>query len=243
MKYYFPLLSISIPMLFFNLLVMVNNTSAQSIDFGISSGINISSHINNFKYSSGDINLDLEPKITMGYQGGVIIRKNVTQSLRFQAEPSVIMLGASYEEPFTLRGFELQTDSKTELMYLQLPFLFQLSTVPPEENVFGRKKARTTFHLTGGVFGGYLLDAQFSGTNTGAPIGVSFEGDFSNNVTSQYAEYNGGVIFGGGFEHGQSNKIGFETRAQLAVIDSENSQEQSFTPQNIAITFSVYFLF
>lgn len=219
------------------------NTNAQSVDYGISSGINISSHINNFQYSSGDINLELEPKISIGYQGGVIVRKNVTRSFRIQAEPSVIMLGASYQEPFTLRGFELQTDSKTELIYLQLPFLFQLSSVPPEENVFGRKKPRTTFHLTGGVYGGYLLDAQFSGTNTGAPIGITFEGDFSNNVTPQYAEYNGGVIFGGGFEHGINNKIGFETRAQLAVIDSENTKEQSFTPQNIAITFAVYLLF
>lgn len=241
---YIRLLSISQFILLFILLGISHKTKGQSLDFGIKGGVNISSHLNNFRYADGDIELNLRPNITTDYQAGFIIRKDFSRIFRLQAEPSVIMLGAKYEEKFMLRGFELQTESKTELLYFQLPLLFQFSTntVPKSVMVHGRDKATTTYHISGGIFGDYLLDARFSGTNTGAPIGISFESNFSNDVTSQYSKYNGGAIFGIGFEYGERRKIGFETRALYSVFDSGNASESFFTPQNMAVTFSVYLL-
>ena len=221
----------------------LTNAKAQGVEFGITGGMNISSHANAFKYAEGDIDLNLNSQVVAGYQGGVILRANFSRIVRLQAEPSLIQLGAIYDENFTLRGFNLHTNSKTELLYLQMPLVFQLSTRPRNRTVYGRKTASTTFHLTGGVYGGYLLDARFRGTNTGAPIGVTFEGDFSTDVTSQYDEYDGGIVFGIGFEHGQNSTVGFETRAQYAILDSGNAPELSFEPHNAAVTFSVYLLF
>jgi hypothetical protein len=142
-----------------------------------------------------------------------------------------------------LRGTEFQTDSRTELTYIQLPLLLQLTTAPKEQTIYGRKRPKTTFHISGGLFGGYLLDARFHGSNTGAPIGIEFEGDFSNDVTSQYSEYDAGAVFGLGFEYGYYRKLGFETRAQLSVIDSADDPEKPFFKhQNMAITFAIYLL-
>lgn len=220
---------------------LVEQTKAQT-EFGFTGGLNISSHINAFKYQKGDIQLNLDPKIATGYQGGLILRQHLSKAFRMQIEPSVILLGARYDESFNLRGAEIQTESRTELLYIQLPLLFQLSTVPPQRVVYGRETAKTTYHLSGGVFGGYLLDAKFSGTNSGAPLGISFEGAFSNDVSDQYPMYNGGVLFGLGLEYGADVKVGFETRAQYTMIHSDEAPEFSFDPQNIALTFALYFI-
>lgn len=222
--------------------IFVNNGKAQAVKTGLTGGMNISSHLKNFRSSGEELNLNLSPKVTTGYQTGFLIRTKIAKPLRLQAEPSFIVLGARYDEPFTLRESEFHTQSRTRLYYLQLPLLLQLSTVPPEKTVYGLPFTVTTYHLTGGVFGGYLLDARFSGTNTGEPVGISFENNFSNNVTSQYKEYDGGAVIGVGLEHGHSKKIGFETRAWYSIFDSGNVPDFYFKPQNMAITFSVYFL-
>lgn len=214
----------------------------QSLNVGITGGLNISTHISNFEYSSGDISLDLNPKVTTSYQAGLVVRKQLSSSFRLQIEPSYIQLGAKYNEPFQLRGFELETESQTELQYLYLPLLLQLTTESPYRVAYGRQQAGTTYHATGGFFAGYLLDAHFTGTTRGAPIGVPFEGAFSNNVSYQYPEYDGGIVLGVGLEHGLEQKMGFEARALLSVFNAGDTSGLMSNSQNTAITFSVYFL-
>lgn len=237
------LLSITVFISFSIFFMIEDKANAQSTDFGITAGINMSSHINNFRYSSGDIHLSLEPKLTTGFQGGLVFRSKISRTLRFQAEPSLMMFGASYEEPFDLRGFELQTDSQTEIISMQVPLVLQLSTAPPQQSVYGRQKATTTYHLTGGFFGGYITNARFYGTNSGAPLGVSFSGDFSNDVTSQYSNFDSGIILGIGFEYGQNSKIGLEARGQYSIIDSGDAPNLSFNPKNIAASLAAYYIF
>lgn len=236
-------LAISILIFFTGFLGIADKTKAQSTDLGITAGMNISSHLNNFRFSSGDINLSLEPGTAMGFQGGLIIRRGINRTLRFQAEPSLMMLGASYEESFTLRGFELETNSRTEIISIQVPLVLQLSTAVPEQTVYGRDRAVTTYHLTGGLFGGYIADASFSGTNSGAPMGVSFSGDFVNDVTSQYSNFDGGVLLGVGFEYGQDSRIGLEARGQFSILDTGNAPDLSFNPKNLAASIAAYYMF
>jgi len=213
------------------------------VKFGVKGGINMSTHLKHFRYSSEQVSrLDLNPLIKLGYQTGFIIRKPISPSWRLQTEPSIMLLGARYEESFTLQGFDFETDSRTKLLYLRLPLLVQLSTVPPERTVYGRQFAETTYHLTGGLFAGYLLDARFTGTNSGEPLGIPFIGDFSNEIKSQYSEYDGGLLLGVGFEHGYGKKIGLEARVQLSIYDSGDAPELYFKPQNLAVTFAAYIL-
>ena len=221
---------------------ITQTAEAQRLGLGITAGINTSSHLENFRFVSGDIDLDFSPGFATGFNAGLIYRHGLTQRFRLQAEPSIAMLGASYNDSFVLRGFDFESDSKTRLLYAQLPLLVQLSTVPPEQTVFGRQRSETTYHLTGGIFGGYLLDAQFSGTNRGAPIGIEFEGAFTEDVKEQYKEYDGGVIFGGGIEHGHNTKIGIEARILFSVFDSGNAVDFTFRPQNMAVSLSLYYL-
>jgi hypothetical protein len=224
-------------------LVTSNVALGQGVQIGVTSGANVSSHLKNFQFEDGDINLDFNPSPKVGLNGGLIVRVPIKEGLRFQAEPSIARIGARYDDSFELRGFNFQSDSKTDLLYLQLPLLIQLSTTPPERTVYGRQRAETTYHLTGGFYGGYLLDATFSGTNSGAPIGIQFEGDFSEDVIDQYKTYDGGLILGGGLEHGAKSKVGLEVRAFFSVIDSGNQETlEFFKPQNMGITMAVYYL-
>jgi len=218
------------------------NLKAQNVGIGVTAGFNTSSHLNNFRFVADDINLDFTPNFNTGFNGGLIIRREINRGLRFQAEPSVIILGASYQENFTLRGFNIQSESKTDLIYGHLPLVIQLSTVPPERTVYGRQFPETTFHVSGGAFGGYLIDARFTGTNTGAPIGIAFQGDFTNNVTNQYTRYDAGLLVGAGFEHGVDNRFGIETRLLFSAINSGNAQFD-FSPHNMAMTFALYYIF
>lgn len=209
---------------------------------GIKGGPNITTHLKNFRYVSGDINLDLTPKTSSGFNFGFVYRTQLSKNYRFQIEPSVSSMGAKYEEGFELRGFNFQTESETELVYFQLPLLFQLTTSPPERTVYGRPYPNTTYHLTGGVYGSYLLDAQFSGSNTGAPVGIDFSGNFANDVKDQYLKFDAGLMLGVGLENGSFNRFGFEARLMFSVMDSGNTTGYSFKPQNMGAVFSLYFL-
>jgi hypothetical protein len=232
------------------LLVTLFSTESQAqqkqptnTSFGITASIGSSTHLNNFRFVSGDIDLDFTPNFTTSFNAGFIFRQKITERLRFQAEPSLSRLGASYSEGFELRGFNFQTESQTELLYAQLPLLLQITTVPPEVTVYGRHRPRTTYHITTGVYGGYLLNAQFSGENTGAPIGIEFSGTFSNDIKDQYSEFDAGTLLGIGFEHGYGTKIGLEGRVHFSVIDSGNADAFTFEPQNLALSITGYFVF
>lgn len=216
---------------------------AQNSGIGVTAGINSTSHLNSFRFVVDDIDLDFSPNFTSGFHGGLIIRSAISQAVRFQMEPTLIVLGARYEETFNLRGFNFESESQTKLTYVQLPLLLQFSTIPPQRTVYGRQFNFTTFHFSGGLFGGYLLDAKFTGTNSGAPVGIEFQGDFSNDVMNQYSTFDGGVIIGTGFESGREAKLGFETRLMFSVLSSGNSTEFDFTPRNIGVLMSAYILF
>ena len=222
--------------------LITNNTNGQSVGFGIKAGPNYTSHLSNFRYVSDDINLELTPTFSSGYNIGFVYRLKLSENYRFQIEPSVVTMGAKYDEGFTLRGFEFQTESETTLMYIQLPFLIQLTTSPDKRTVYGRQYTSTTYHFTTGLYGSYLLSAQFTGTNTGQPVGINFTGDFANDVTGQYSEYDAGIMIGFGLENGDLNRIGLDARLMYSVIDSGDVTGFTFEPKNIGAIFSVYFL-
>lgn len=210
---------------------------------GLTGSIGASTHLNNFRFVSGDIDLDFTPNFTTSFNVGFVVRRKLTDRLRLQAEPSLARFGASYNEAFELRGFNFQTDSQTELLYVQLPLLLQITTVPPRQTVYGRHRSETTYHLTTGIYGGYLLDAQFSGENTGAPVGIQFSGNFSNDVQGQYSDFDAGAILGIGLEYGYANKIGLEGRVHVSILDSGDADTFTFEPRNLALSFTAYFLF
>ncbi len=227
--------------LFFGVL---DKTYSQKVEIGVTGGINVSSHLTDFQYSEEDIQLQqLNPHFTPNYQAGLILRKKLSNTSRMQLEPSLIFLGASYDQTFMLRGHELETNSSTELLYFHLPIVFQLSTATPQYTVYGSDIRTTTFHISGGLFGAYLLDAQFSGVNRGTPLGIRFEREFSNDVTSHFSNFDAGALLGAGFEHGEKRKFGMEIRGLYAIYSYQDSQQKVFKPQNIAVTLGVSLMF
>lgn len=225
------------------LCIQIRNTNAQDIGIGLKTGLDFSTLLNNFKFQSGDLNLDLNPNFTTGYHIGLLYRNRLSPNFRVQAEPAILQIGAQYNESFTLRGFDFQTESETTLSYLHLPLVVELTTTPPDLEEFPKPWEETTYHATLGFYGSYLLDANFSGTNSGTPLGVDFEEQFSNDVSSQFNEIDAGVIIGGGLEYGYQNKIGLETRLMLGMLNSNNASKTEFKPNNLSISVAIYYLF
>lgn len=206
-----------------------SNSLAQSLEGGITGGFNLSTHSDKFRYIRG---VALTPNNAAGYQAGFFIRAAVTDPLRIQIEPTFIKLGARYNESFTFLGVEYETESWTKLLYLQFPLLFQYSPS------FFVPTTQSSYHLTGGFFMGYLLDAQFNGRNTDGneESDLPLEGEFSNDVLIQYSRYDGGAIIGLGYKG--DSKLGFEMRLQYTLLQSYQGNPQ-FKPKNKAITFSL----
>lgn len=218
-------------------------TYAQNVGLGASVGFNLSSHINDFSYQFQETELDFSPEFTEGYNVRIIYRQIFGPNVRMQVEPTLIQMGGSYNDTFEFNDFEFESESKTELTYLQVPILLQFTTTPPDRAEFPRPWAETTYHFSTGIYGGYLIDATFTGTNRGAPIGIEFENSFSNDVTHLYNPYEAGAIIGGGLEYGLNTKVGVELRALLGLLGFSDSSGERYDPRNIAITFDVYFLF
>ncbi|MDX1638541.1 MAG: porin family protein [Balneolaceae bacterium] len=224
-------------------------TVAQPVEIGVTGGLNTSNILNDFRFPIGDQVLDLESNLTTGFQAGLVVRKPITRAISLQAEPSLMRIGANIRDSFFLPrpaggGFvPVETDSKAEIFYIHLPVVARISNLPPPQTVYGLPFSYTTFHATGGIFGGYLLDAEFSGTNTADSFGIPFIGEFSNDVTSQFADFDGGIILGGGMEHGNRSKVGFEVRGMLSLMNSgDGPPELEFDTRNMAVTFSLYFI-
>lgn len=219
-----------------------HNVKSQDIGLGIQSGLEVSTQLNNFQFTSGDLQLDLDPKLTAGYNLGLIYRKRISPNFRIQLEPSILRLGATYNETFTFSGFEFETDSETKLTYLHMPVMFEITTTPPDLKEFPVPWEETTYHVSMGFYGSYLMDAVFSGTNSGDPIGIEFEETFTNDVTNLFNEFNTGLIIGAGLEHGNKNKIGVETRLMLGLLNASPDNQTEFKPNNLSFSFGLYYM-
>lgn len=224
-----------------------NETKAQDLGIGVRIGGGTSSHINEFKFLVNRDQIKLSPSFTENFDASLIYRKILSDNFRIQFEPGIIRMGAGYDEVLEneadFGNFEIRTDSKTKIWYGYMPVLLQLTTTPADRLEFPKPWAITTYHATFGFYGSYLIDATFEGTNSGAPLGVPFQGDFSEDVTDQYRDIGAGLIIGGGLEHGLNNKFGIEARAIFGALSAGDSEDLNFNPLNLAITFNMYYLF
>ena len=219
---------------------------SQDIGIGLRVGAGASTHLNDFKFIVTNNQIKLSPSITENFDASLLYRKILSDNWRIQIEPGIIRLGATYNETIAPRdfgGFEITTDSKTKLWYAYMPLIVQLTTTPSDRLEFPKPWAITTYHVTAGIYGSYLLDARFEGVNSGFPLGVAFEGEFSEDVSGQYKDHGAGIILGGGLEHGLDNKIGVELRGIFGALNTGDSELLSFNPLDLAITFNIYYLF
>lgn len=216
--------------------------NAQNIGVGVITGFTESNHNNNFVFITDGAEIDIEPSFRSNFHAGVVLRKILHKNFRIQAEPQFIQLGASYEDDFIYNNFSFNLIGETTLRYVQVPLLFQITTTPPDRREFPRPWPEFTYHFGIGGYGGYLIDAQFSGEITGAPIGIGFENDFSENVTNQYDEWDAGLILGGGLEFGLKRKIGLETKTFFGLISTGDLWGYVFSPKNVGINISLYYI-
>lgn len=223
---------IVLPVLISFLLGFHFEANTQSLEYGLTTGLNLSNHTETFRYNG---NL-LTPEMAIGFQAAPTLQINITQSFSTVIEPTLILLGAKYNQTVNVEGTTLQTESRTNLLYLQLPLLFKISTIPKGKSVYGRPLANNTYHLFGGPWGGYLLDARFKGTNTDRS---SFEHKVSQNIIGQYSRYDAGAMIGIGMEH--RRMIGIESRFQYTLLQTYNSNPR-IKPENYAFLLSLYYL-
>jgi len=216
---------------------------AQETGIGVKAGANFSTQLNNFQFTTGDLQINLDPSFTIGYHLGLIYRQRIARNFRIQAEPTFLNIGASYKDSFTFRGFDFQTNSETRLSYIQLPLMLEWTTTPPDLKEVPIPWEITTYHASIGLYSSYLLDATFFGSNSGSPVGVDFDEEFSSDVTNQLNYFDAGLIFGGGLEYGHKDKMGVEARVMLGMLNSGNTRGNEFKPDNLSISIAAYYMF
>lgn len=206
----------------------------QIMDFGLSAGINVNTHTGKFRYSGNY----LTPEINAGYHAGLIARTKLSKILRAALEPSLILLGARYNEPVSIGGTSYQADTRTQLLYLHLPLLLQFIHTPSPDiaQVYGEAITDHSYHFTAGFFGEYLLDARHKGTLTAGDQ----SNDISRDVILQYSRYDAGAVAGIGVEF--QEQFGIESRFQYTLLQAYNGTPR-YKPKNYALTLSLYVLF
>jgi hypothetical protein len=212
---------------------------AQDYGFGAKTGFSVVTQTGNFIYSEGDINVDLSSGYMAGYTLGVFTRLTVDRNLRLITELNYSRYGAAYDGSFIFQNQQIFTKSTTGVRYLQVPVMLEWHTSPPDLGPFRYQRPYWSWLARGGLYGGYRIDAVFSGTNTAQILGVNFERDFSNNVTDSYKAFDAGLTFGGGVEYGLTRKYGFEARFVMGVLDVG---DENMTTRNLGFVFAFYFV-
>jgi len=209
----------------------------KNLDFGITAGVNISTHTDKYRYA-GDI--AFTPQRAAGYQLGMMVRYKLADLFSVQANPSVMMLGARYEETFNQENTQYWTDTQTRLLYLQLPVKLVYPLNLLLESVAGITGLKNEYHLSAGLFGNYLYDADLKGSNYAeiATGGRNME-SFSRDIINSYSKYDAGLLVGWGMEY--ENRLGFDLELQYTLKQIYNSNPV-YKPKNRAIVFAITYL-
>ena len=206
---------------------------SQSLKYGLKAGLNITNHTDKFRYSGNE----LTPESALGYQVGLLTRAKLNEVLKIGLEPSLIMLGANYNESVLLDGREFQTDTRSNLLYLHLPVLLHIYKEPKinGRRVYGNQLVQYSYHFTVGLFGEYLLNARLNGDN----IDGNLTRSVSDDVINQYSKYDAGGVVGFGMEF--IEKLGFDLRFQQTFLQTYNGNPR-LKPKNYAFKLSFVYL-
>jgi hypothetical protein len=152
-----------------SLVLLTTLSFAQSLNFGIKAGANLST----IAYSGSLPNITVDNKNGTGYQAGVIADIGFPQ---FTIQPALFFItkGGKYAEEFDYTNFDQQTyvthvTGSTKYNYLELPvnFLYKLKAEPGVKIYAG---------------GGPYVDYGLSGTSTQHATGYTTY-DYSGNIS------------------------------------------------------------
>lgn len=231
--------------LFFSLVFLgdIQPAAAQKAGLGVTGGGTLSTHTRAFSLDDSALQMDLEPEFRSGYHYGIVLRRILSDHFRLQLEPRFASIGADYDGIITFAGNDLMIDATSEVHYIQLPVLLQLTTTPPDRAKFPRPWPEFTFHFSAGAYAGYLVESAFSGTVRGTPLGVEFSDSFSNNSSDQFAQYDAGLVIGGGSEFGLNTKLGADLRLMYGLKNAADTSDVPLDLQNVIVSLSFYFIF
>ena len=213
-------------------------SEAQDYGFGMKTGFSVVTQTGNFIFTDGNINVDLTPGLMAGYTLGAFTRLTIDNNLRLLTELNYSRYGAAYDGSFVFQNQQIFTKSETGVRYVQVPVMVEWHTSPPDLGPYRYQRPYWSWIVKGGLYGGYRVDAVFSGTNTAQILGVDFESDFRNDVTGSYNAFDAGVTIGGGVEYGLTRKYGFETRFVMGLLDVGNEM----STRNVGFVFAFYFV-
>jgi len=192
------------------ILILVNLTTftfAQTINYGIKAGLNLSTfYVNNSYYKGFEKNLT-------GFNAGVIVDIGFSN---FVVQPGLFYSTKGEKVPYIIVNANQQsitpTTASNRLNYIELPvnFLYKVIQIPG-----------VSFHLGGGPYIGYGIsdNASINGTNTSVPFnkyyhnpdyGINFiaGAEFKNKILAD-AGYGLGLAGSGGGSTGQNRVLSF----------------------------------
>ena len=211
---------------------------AQDYSFGVKIGFSVVTQTGNFAYADGEVDLELESGFMAGYSFGVVSRLTLGSNWNLLTELNYSRFGASYDDSFQFQNQQIFAVGKTRINYIQVPVMVDWQTGPPDLGPYRYQRPYISWHARGGLYGGYRVNARFSGTNTAQILGVDFESEFSNDVTDTFQAFDFGLTAGGAVEYGLRQKFGFETRLVLGMLNAGTNMDS----RNMGLVFGFYWM-
>jgi len=220
--------------------------SAQTLEFGIKSGIN-TSYFQGDQYSfiAEDVQLSLDPKIAIRFTGGAIARINFTPAFAMQTEILYTTKGGRFNEEIDVRGQELNVEGGITLGYMEVPLLLRISTTRPDHGPLFYPKPGMTFNVYAGGVAAYRTRSTFSGEITGDLFGLPFDEEFKNNVWYQFNDIDFGIVVGTGFEYGADDTMKYlvDVRYTIGLADIGNDPQTDISLRNTSISLMLGIMF
>jgi len=227
-------------------IIIINFSNAQVFQFGLKTGLN-TSYFQGDQYSfiEDDVQLSLDPKVTLRFTGGAIARINFTPAFAMQTEILYTTKGARFNEEIDVRGQELNIEGGITLGYMEVPLLLRFSTTRPDRGPLFYPKPGMTFNVYAGGVAAYRTRSTFSGEITGDLFGLPFDEEFKNNVWYQFDDIDYGIVVGTGFEYGAEDTMKYlvDVRYTLGLMDIGDDPQTNFSLRNGNISVSVGLVF
>ncbi len=200
-------------------IVCAASVSAQSFQFGITGGANLSTLSNPYTFMEADTVFTINSKYAIRYRGGALARLNFNDYISIQTEIGYVGKGARYKESLNLLGSSLRLNGDVSLAYIEMPLLLRLSTkLPPRDELFYLIPG-FTYHVYAGGFYAYSVRAKFNGTLSGIIVGGEFEEGFEDEIINRIDKNDYGIVAGIGFDYGLYSKFSFEIRYTHSLND------------------------
>jgi hypothetical protein len=234
--------------LIYSIVIILSNAPAfsQSFNFGIKTGVNASYfHGGRYFFTEDEFRLNIDPKPTIRFTGGIFTRANVTDNFALQGEALYTTKGARFDQTIDIQRQPMNVTGGVTLGYIEIPIFIRFSTAVPDRGPLFYTQPGMVYYTYAGGYYGYRTRATFNGELSGEVIGVPFNEEFRNRVWYQFSNSDYGIVIGAGFEYAERLGSGYliDLRYSLGLSDIGDDPRSGLSIKNGTVSLTVGIIF